>query len=54
MWKEAILAYFKLLSIWLEGLDKLTKNLSHNRWIPGQDPNLGLPEYETWMLTTKP
>jgi hypothetical protein len=48
MWKEAVLALFKVLC--LEGLRK-TKKTSVR---VGRDLNLGLPEYKTEALTTQP
>jgi hypothetical protein len=40
--------------ICLEGLRKNTKNLSQDSRCPGRDLNLGPPEYEAGVLTTRP
>jgi hypothetical protein len=42
------------LSICLEGLRNITKYLSQDSRSPGQDMNLGRPEYEAGVLTTRP
>jgi hypothetical protein len=36
-------------SIFLEGLRKTTKNLSHDSRSPGRDLNTGPPEYEAGL-----
>jgi hypothetical protein len=50
--------YFKEIArkfaICLEGLKKTMKNLSLNSRSPGRDLNTGPPEYEIWVLTTRP
>jgi hypothetical protein len=38
----------------VEGLRKITKNLSQDSRSPGRDLNLGSPEYEEGVLTTQP
>jgi hypothetical protein len=54
MWMEVVRAYFKVLSsICLQGLKKTMKNLSQDSQSPGQELDLGVPEYEARMLTSQ-
>jgi hypothetical protein len=47
-----ILMYYT--SIFLEGLEKITKNLSQDSRSPSRDLKPGPPEYEAGALTTQP
>jgi hypothetical protein len=54
IWKEAVLAKFKVLSRNLpEGTEKNHENLSQDRRSPSRDLNPGPAEYETGVLTTR-
>jgi hypothetical protein len=47
MWKEAVVAEFKVLSRYLPGgLRKITKALSHGSWYPDREFNSRSPEYD--------
>jgi hypothetical protein len=54
MWKEAVMASFKVLSRHFPGgTAETTKNLSQDSWSLGRDLNLGPTEHEAEELTTK-
>jgi hypothetical protein len=55
IWKEMFVACFKVLfHHLLRGTeDNHIKKLSQDGWSPGQDSNLGPPEYEAGVLSTQ-
>jgi hypothetical protein len=54
MWKEAVVAFLKVLSRHLPGgTEENDENLSQNCRSPGRDLSPGPPEYEAGVLTTR-
>jgi hypothetical protein len=54
IFKEAIVAYFKLLSGHLHGeIGKTTKHLSQDSWYPGRDLNPKPTEYKSRVFTNQ-
>jgi hypothetical protein len=55
MWKEAVVAYLKVLvRLFSGGTEQTTKNLSLDSWSSGRDLNPGPRECEAGVLTTRP
>jgi hypothetical protein len=55
IWKEAFVAYFKVLSRHsLEEMRKTPITLSEDSRYPGRNLNPGPPEYQAGVLTTQP
>jgi hypothetical protein len=53
-WKEAVVAYFKVLSRHLPGgTEKTHKNHSQDSLSPGRNLNSEPPEYEAGVLSTR-
>jgi hypothetical protein len=53
IWKEVVMAQFKVLSWHLPGGTEKTTKACHGTHSPGQNLNLGLIEHESGQLTTR-
>jgi len=54
MWKEAVVAYFKVLSQNLAGrTEAVTKNVNQGTWSPGRESDSGPPQQVTEGISVK-